>query len=118
MDARIESLLKIPDNEACFDCGTPQPKWASVNNSVFVCLNCAGIHRELGVNYTFIRSLTLDNWDDNQIKMLSIGGNNRLKMVLQEFGIPTQIKIDTKYRLNALDYYRKLVDYINILLSI
>lgn len=109
MDEKIATLLTIPENKTCFDCNAPQPKWASVNNSVFICLNCAGLHRGLGVNFSFIRSLTMDNWDDNQIKMLSIGGNNKLKLLLQEFGIPLEIKIETKYRLKALEYYRKMV---------
>lgn len=58
----IEILLKDEVNQHCFDCEEVNPKWASINNAVFLCLNCAGIHRGLGVNISFVRSLTMDNW--------------------------------------------------------
>lgn len=59
---QINEIMKDPENRYCFDCGTPHPKWASVNNGIIICLNCAGIHRGYGVNISFVRSLTIDNW--------------------------------------------------------
>jgi len=58
----IEKLMKISENKLCFDCKGVSPKWASVNNGIFLCLKCAGIHRGFGVNISFVRSLTMDNW--------------------------------------------------------
>ena len=105
----IEKLIR-GDNRACFDCGLPNPKWASVNNSVFVCLQCAGLHRGLGVNISFIRSLTMDNWDEKQIKFLKQGGNRRMKEILDEYNIPITTEIELKYRLVAADFHRKFVN--------
>ena len=47
-------------NDACADCGAPNPAWASINLGVVVCLACAGVHRQLGVHISKVRSLELD----------------------------------------------------------
>lgn len=46
----------------CADCSAPCADWASVAQGCFVCLNCAGQHRNLGMHVTFTRSLTMDKW--------------------------------------------------------
>ncbi|CAH8385813.1 unnamed protein product [Eruca vesicaria subsp. sativa] len=47
---RIKDLLNQPDNRVCADCGAPDPKWASANIGVFICLKCCGVHRSLGTH--------------------------------------------------------------------
>ena len=47
-------------NKHCCDCGNPDPEWLSVNLGVLMCIHCSGRHRELGVQYSRIRSLKLD----------------------------------------------------------
>lgn len=37
------------ENKYCADCDAKQPRWASWNLGVFVCIRCAGIHRSIGV---------------------------------------------------------------------
>ena len=80
-----------------------------MNNGVFLCLKCAGIHRSLGSEITLIRSLQIDSWTDNQILYLSKGGNNKFKQNLSEYNIPPNLQIDLKYKSKAADYYRKLL---------
>ena len=58
----INELLKKPENKYCADCKKTSPTWASVNLGVFVCINCSGCHREIGVHITKIRSTNLDVW--------------------------------------------------------
>jgi ADP-ribosylation factor GTPase-activating protein 1 len=51
------------------------PQWASLDFGTFVCLNCSGIHRSLGVHITFVRSLTMDRWTEAQVAKMKEGGN-------------------------------------------
>ncbi len=105
----IDAIMKDPLNKLCFDCFAPLPKWASVNNGVLVCLNCAGVHRGLGVHISFIRSLTMDNWDEKQLRFLRAGGNGRLKHLLEDYNIPLNTDNELKYKLKAVDYHRQIV---------
>ena len=46
-----------------------QNEWASCNLGAFLCQECASIHRSLGVDISRIKSVKLDNWEDNQVKV-------------------------------------------------
>ncbi|XP_054649427.1 BAR_ACAPs and ArfGap_ACAP domain-containing protein [Dunckerocampus dactyliophorus] len=63
-------------NHRCCDCGQEEPRWASVNLGVTVCIECSGIHRSLGVHLSKVRSLTLDSWEAEQLKLLCVLGND------------------------------------------
>ena len=78
----IDAALKLPDNRQCADCTSmgrrnscrsspqfaidvwmvPGPRWASVNLGIFMCLECSGIHRRLGVHISKVKSVNLDGW--------------------------------------------------------
>lgn len=107
----LKRLLKQKHNKCCFDCGAPNPQWASLNNAIFLCLSCAGIHRGFGVQISFIRSITMDKWEEKQVERMKKGGNLRLKELFSEYGIPLDLDVETKYKLKVLEYYRKLLDY-------
>lgn len=38
------------------------PEWASLNLGVLMCIECSGIHRNLGSHISKVRSLGLDDW--------------------------------------------------------
>lgn len=48
--ALVMELLKEEENKYCADCEAKQPRWASWNLGVFLCIRCAGLHRNLGVH--------------------------------------------------------------------
>ena len=104
----IYDILQVEGNSECVDCGEKNPIWASMNNGVFLCLKCAGVHRSFGMNMSYIRSLQIDSWTENQLLFLIKGGNNKFKRNLEEFNIDIiSASLDIKYKSKAADYYRR-----------
>jgi stromal membrane-associated protein len=67
-----EKLLEYSSrygNNRCADCNALDPSWASVNNHVLICTQCSGVHRSLGVEYSFVQSLKLDEWTDETVNI-------------------------------------------------
>ncbi|KAG6756332.1 hypothetical protein POTOM_039759 [Populus tomentosa] len=83
---RIKDLLLQSDNRFCADCGAPDPKWASANIGVFICLKCCGVHRSLGTHISKVLSVTLDEWSDDEIdSMTEVGGNSSANAIYEAF---------------------------------
>lgn len=61
------SLLDRGENAVCADCTAKLPTWASVNTGVFLCTQCAGCHRSLGVHISKVLSVQLDDWAAEQV---------------------------------------------------
>eukprot|EP00301_Raphidiophrys_heterophryoidea_P025177 c8388_g1_i1.p1 GENE.c8388_g1_i1~~c8388_g1_i1.p1 ORF type:complete len:469 (-),score=87.04 c8388_g1_i1:218-1624(-) len=73
----LQELLKLPENKFCADCGDKGPRWASVNLGIFICMRCAGIHRQMGTHVTKVKSTTLDSWIDEWVERMAQVGNEK-----------------------------------------
>ncbi|KAF8112646.1 hypothetical protein N665_0063s0128 [Sinapis alba] len=82
----IDVLTKVLGNEKCADCGAPEPDWASLNLGVLICIECSGIHRNLGVHISKVRSLTLDVkvWEPSVLTLFQSLGNVYVNSVWEE----------------------------------
>ena len=105
----LNEIVSREGNGTCFDCGAENPKWASINNGILLCLKCAGIHRGFGLQISKIRSLQVDSWTEKQVKFLSQGGNLRFKNFLSEYNIEPSSSAELKYKSKAAEYYRNIL---------
>lgn len=79
----IEVLLKDEDNKYCVDCDAKGPRWASWNLGVFLCIRCAGIHRNLGVHISKVKSVNLDAWTPEHVAYVQRMGNSRARAIYE-----------------------------------
>ncbi len=105
----LVQFMEDEDNKLCFDCQGKPANWASVNNGIFLCLNCSGNHRSLGVSVSYIKSVVLDKWNDNQVASMLAGGNTKLADLLEEYEVDADTDYKTLYKSKLMDYYRKTV---------
>ncbi|KAI5068638.1 hypothetical protein GOP47_0016983 [Adiantum capillus-veneris] len=82
----IDVLRQVPGNDVCADCNSPEPDWASLNLGVLLCIECSGVHRNLGVHISKVRSLTLDVkvWEPSVINVFQSLGNQFCNSVWEE----------------------------------
>lgn len=91
--------LKKPENKECADCRTRNPTWASINLGIYVCIRCSGLHRQIGVHISKVRSCTMDLWEPEQMSFILKMGNANAKRIWEhqlppDYGKPSENEDD------------------------
>lgn len=76
--AGIVYIQKLyPENKICVDCKTTVTTFVDVKIGCYLCINCAGIHRQFGTDVCRVKSLTLDNFSTEEMSMFSYTKGNK-----------------------------------------
>uniref|UniRef100_A0A4W3JA56 ArfGAP with SH3 domain, ankyrin repeat and PH domain 1a n=1 Tax=Callorhinchus milii TaxID=7868 RepID=A0A4W3JA56_CALMI len=81
--AIIEDVQRMPGNDICCDCGAPDPTWLSTNLGILTCIECSGIHREMGVHISRIQSLELDKLGTSELLLAKNLGNTSFNEIME-----------------------------------
>ncbi|XP_058265075.1 arf-GAP with GTPase, ANK repeat and PH domain-containing protein 2 isoform X2 [Hemibagrus wyckioides] len=80
----LQAIRNAKGNDLCVDCDAPYPTWASLNLGALICIECSGIHRNLGTHLSRVRSLGLDNWPSELTKVLMAIGNHMANSIWEK----------------------------------
>ncbi|XP_075968234.1 arf-GAP with SH3 domain, ANK repeat and PH domain-containing protein 2b isoform X2 [Anarhichas minor] len=81
--AIVGEVKRMSGNDGCCDCGAHGPTWLSTNLGVLICIECSGIHREMGVHYSRIQSLDLDVLGTSELLLAKNVGNASFNEIME-----------------------------------
>ena len=113
LDSLISRIKEDKMNSICFDCGAEHPVFASINNGIFLCDQCATVHMSFPQGISIIENNDLYDLPESSLKYLAYGGNTRLNdFILDEYPKLENYSQKLLYKTRAMDYYRKRLNYL------
>lgn len=107
----VRSFERLPGNATCFDCGGASARWVSLSFGTTLCLECAGAHRNLGVEKSFVRSLALDTLSyADAATLVRSGGNSAFSRFMRSREASpawVALSIAERYDTRAAGEYRR-----------
>jgi Arf-GAP/SH3 domain/ANK repeat/PH domain-containing protein len=79
----INKIVSIEGNDRCCDCGMYQPEWLVTNLGILVCIECCGVHREMGVQISKTQSIKIDRLSTSQLIVAQMSGNKLFNKIFE-----------------------------------
>eukprot|EP00986_Skeletonema_menzelii_P008504 scaffold3612_cov124-Skeletonema_menzelii.AAC.1 len=125
--ACLRLMSSLPGNLTCIDCHSRTDiSWASVSFGCLMCLQCSGKHRSLGVQTSFVKSVSMDGWKVHEVLSMLEGGNEQLDQFFERHEMgksgsvsgdgtttnnkltsPTATSLLDRYKTKAASFYRQ-----------
>ncbi|KAI5185655.1 hypothetical protein NEHOM01_0981 [Nematocida homosporus] len=106
---QLKSVVESsPENKRCVDCNMARPQWASITYGIFVCLNCAGVHRSFGVKVSVVKSVGMDLWKPEEVSAMDLGGNKRFLSYLAQYNLEQIPKQELYHHTRIQEYAQTL----------
>ncbi|KRH92829.1 putative GTPase-activating protein [Pseudoloma neurophilia] len=102
----VKQLSLMNENVYCVDCGSKNTQWASLSYGIFLCMECASIHRGMGVRISVVKSINLDKWTEEGALRMKIGGNKQFKDYLTNNEI-INVSVVDKYKMDIVKEYKE-----------
>jgi len=117
---RLEEAREVfarAGEQLCVDCSASGAEWASISHGTYLCTECAGRHRGLGVHLSFVRSTTMDRWNPGQLRRMQLGGNDNFREFLAGFpqlsaATTTTEALSALYSSRAAAFYRRRLSHL------
>ena len=108
----IEEKLNDELNNYCVECGNENPEYISINNGIFICLECVQNHLNFPNNISKIIKNDIKCLTLKELQQLLCGGNQALlDFINNEFPKLSQFPPYILYRTQAMTYYRQNLQY-------
>jgi hypothetical protein len=73
----LRKMLRLPGNNVCADCAAKFPGWAALPHGVFICIDCAQLHRHMGRHISQVKAINTGTylWYPDEVEAMGTMGN-------------------------------------------
>jgi len=103
---KLKEIRSQNGNNICCECGKLNPQWISVTYAIWMCIECSGKHRSLGLHISQVKSITMDKWTEKEIERVRIGGNKALREFMDSHEADETWSFEEKYQSQLYALYR------------
>ena len=106
----LRQVLSANENDKCLECGSSDATWVSFPCCVVLCPKCAREHKNF-VKPQVLKSTEVNEFTEQELKLLSLGGNSRYAALMKEYSISlTEPSLEYKYLTIISNYYCVLLN--------
>lgn len=104
---QLKEIRSQSGNNLCCECGKLNPQWVSVTYAIWICIECSGKHRLLGLHISQVKSITMDKWLPKDVDRIRVGGNASFKEFLESHSdFNPEWTLEEKYNSLLVALYR------------